>query len=158
MTSAPPLHPDIGSLGFLVGTWVGEGKGDYPTIEPFGYGEEIDFWHIGKPWIGYRQRTWALDGRRPLHAEMGYWRRAEDDRVELVLAHPTGVAEIEEGIVEGEHIALRSTSVAKTSTAKPVSALTRSIAVSGDVMTYTLEMAAVGKPLTHHLSATLHRQ
>lgn len=152
------LHPDLDPLAFLLGEWIGEGKGDYPTIDPFAYGEEVSFWHIGKPWIGYRQRTWSLDEARPLHAEMGYWRPAGDDRVELVLAHPTGVVEIEEGIVEGEHIGLRSTSVATSTTAKPVGALTRSIAVSGSVMTYTVEMAAVGQPLTNHLSATLHRR
>jgi hypothetical protein len=39
-----------------------------------------------------------------------------------------------------------------------VTALTRSIRVTDTEMSYTLQMAAVGLPLQHHLSATLHRQ
>jgi hypothetical protein len=81
--------------------------------------------------------------------------------VELVLAHPTGVTEIEEGAfsVDGSTLEIEvcSTTIALTTSAKSVTGLARSIRVAGDELTYTVRMAAVGQPLRHHLSATLHR-
>ncbi|MGH9024308.1 MAG: FABP family protein [Acidimicrobiia bacterium] len=64
----PALHPHVGPLGFLLGTWRGEGEGFYPTVPRFAYGEEVRFWHSGKPFLAYSQRTWSLADGRPLHA------------------------------------------------------------------------------------------
>jgi hypothetical protein len=154
----PELHPEVVPLAFLLGTWRGEGAGEYPTIEGFGYREEVSFSHAGKPFLVYGQRTWhALDGR-PLHAETGYWRMAPPDGVELVLAHPTGIVAVEEGVLQGTTIELRTTTVARSATAKEVTALARSLTVDGDVLRYEVRMAAVGQPLQHHLAAELRRE
>ncbi len=153
----PPLHPELAPLAGLLGTWRGEGAGQYPTISPFRYGEEVRFWHVGKPFLAYAQRTWSLDDGRPLHAETGYWRAKPGGTVELVLAHPTGIVEVQEGHQDGGRIDLHSTTMARTATAKQVTALQRTFDLDGDRLSYTLAMAAVGQPLQHHLAAELHR-
>src|SRR6058998_1208957 len=94
VTPTPPLHPDVLPLAGLVGTWRGEGAGEYPTITPFRYSEEVTFRSTGKPFLAYEQRTWALDDGRPLHSEMGFWRPQPGGGLEVVLAHPTGVVEV----------------------------------------------------------------
>lgn len=162
----PTIHPDIEALAqLLLGTWSGTGEGSYPTIEPFPYEEAITFAHIGKPFLVYTQRTKHLDDFRPLHAETGYWRTPASHRgqIEVILAHPTGVTEILEG-THGQNAAtgsdvidLRSTHITTTPTAKPVAAIERRFEITGDTIRYTLAMAAVGQPLTHHLRAELHR-
>ncbi len=153
----PPLDPQVEPIAFLLGIWRGEGKGEFPTIQPFSYGEEVRFWHVGKPFLAYSQRTWAMDDGRPLHGEMGYWRPKPGGRLEIVLAHPTGVVEIQEGKVRGNEVELGSTQIGLTSTAKAVTRLERSLRVRGDELSYEVRMAAMGVPLTHHLAASLTR-
>ena len=155
------LHPSIAILAPLLGSWVGRGAGEYPTIAPFTYTEEVSIGHTGKPFLTYSQRTRSEDGQ-PLHAETGYIRMPSPGIVELVIAHPTGVAEVDEGSVAvtpaGLVLDVQSTTVTSTTSAKEVAALSRLIRVGADQLRYTLQMAAVGLPMQHHLSATLHRQ
>ena len=150
-----PIHPDVEHLGFLLGTWSGEGHGEYPTISPFGFRETVTFTHVGKPFVAYAQRTFATDNGRPLHTETGYLRTPQPGWVELVVAHPTGVVEVEEGPFNGSSIRLRSKVVAGTGTAKEVTAIERDLDFEPGVITYSLRMAAVGQPLLHHLEARL---
>ncbi|MDQ1497620.1 MAG: hypothetical protein QOI86_960 [Actinomycetota bacterium] len=153
------MHPDVESIAFLLGAWRGEGQGVYPTIASFAYGEEIRFAAMaGKPFLAYQQRTWALDDQRPLHAETGYWRPKPDGRLEVVLAHPTGIAEIEEGTVDGRTIDLTATSIALAATAKEVKGLSRRFELGGDgVLRYEVHLAAAGQALQGHLTAELRR-
>jgi hypothetical protein len=153
------MHPDVESIAFLIGTWRGEGNGVYPTIPSFAYGEEIRFAAVpGKPFLTYQQRTWALDDQRPLHSETGYWRPKPDGRLEVVMAHPTGLAEIEEGTVDGGTIVLVATSIGRAPTAKEVAGLSRRFELVGpDLLRYEVQLAAAGQPLQGHLSAELRR-
>jgi THAP4-like, heme-binding beta-barrel domain len=155
--SSQLLHPEVAALAFLLGSWVGEGEGKYPTIRSFSYREEVSFSHNGKPFLAYSQRTWSAEDGRPLHAETGFWRAGPSGSVELVIAHPTGVAEIEEGAVAGASVEVSTRWIGLSSTAKEISVLRRSFQVDGDILRYTLYMGAVGLPPQHHVSAELRR-
>jgi THAP4-like, heme-binding beta-barrel domain len=156
------LHPDLAALAPLLGAWAGRGAGKYPTIQPFDYLEEIVFSHVGKPFLAYGQKTKAAADGKPLHAETGYLRVPQPGHVELVLAHPSGVTEIEVGTysVAGDLIEMEmsSTAIGLTPTAKEVTALGRSFRIDGDELSYSVQMGAVGQPLQDHLAAVLHRQ
>jgi len=156
------LHPGVAALAPLLGVWAGQGMGEYPTIAPFDYLEEVTFGHVGKPFLSYAQKTKACDDGRPMHAETGFLRVPSPGRVELVLAHPTGITEIDEGTltVAGDAIVmdLAATTIGRTASAKEVTALGRSIRIDGDELVYTVRMGAVGQPLQDHLTATLHRK
>ena len=153
----PDLHPALLPLAFLLGTWRGEGVGGYPTIGDFRYGEEVTFSHAGKPVLHYTQRTWLLDSGEPSHAESGYWRPQPDGSLEVVMAHPTGVAEIYVGSVTGTKIELTTDIVVRTASAKEVTGLTRLIGLVEGKLMYAVDMAAAGQALQAHLSATLER-
>lgn len=158
----PDLHPALQPMAFLLGTWRGAGVGGYPTIESFHFGQEISFEHSGKPVLGYRSRSWLLDPEtgesiRPLAGEMGFWRVAPDQGLEVVLAHGTGFAEVWVGQREGQRIELQTDVVARTATAKEVRSGHRLYGlVEGELM-WAYDMAAVGQPLQPHLSARLRR-
>ena len=97
--SGVDLHQDLESIAFLLGTWTGEGAGDYPTSSSFRYREETTFSHVGEPWIAYTQRTWSLDDGEFVHMEHGFLRNAGGGAIELVMSYPLGMVEVAEGTV-----------------------------------------------------------
>jgi hypothetical protein len=153
----PAPHPSIEPLAFLLGTWKGEGSGVWPGAEPFRYGEEMTFEHVGDEFLIYSQRSWAAEDGSPLHFERGFFRPAGPGRVEVVLAHPLGIVEVAEGTIEETVVDVASTKVERTSTASAVTDLRRRIEVRGDVLAYALRMAMQEIPLTAHVTAELRR-
>ena len=156
--SGPLLHPELASLGFLLGTWSGSGRGSYPGSEAFDYDEELTFAHEGKPLLAYAMRTSRNDDHSPAHAERGFWRCRNSGKLDTVVAHATGHAEISVGSVDGNAVTLESTSVVGWRGSKEVLAISRRISLDGDVLTDALDMQAVGQGLQAHVVAELRRQ
>lgn len=171
MRDAPPTTPGpdralLGPLVDWVGTWRGEGHGDFPTIDAFDYTEEVVFAATGKPVLAYHQRTRRADGR-PLHAESGFIRlvdpgpdgadQSEATSVEWVIAQPTGLVEAAVGTLTAG--VLEVTAVPRrTPTAVAVTDVRRRYRLVDDELTYDLWMATEPVPTrTHHLAATLVR-
>jgi THAP4-like, heme-binding beta-barrel domain len=154
-------HPDVARLGFLLGRWEGAGVGGYPTIESFRFGQEIEFTHNGKPYLIYTSQTWRLDDEGnigvPLARESGFWRMQANDEVEVLLAHPTGITEIYLGQVSGTRVEMATDVVARTATAKEVTAGRRLYGLVGEDLAWAYDMAAVGQELQPHISGQLKR-
>jgi hypothetical protein len=150
------LPPAVEPLSFLLGTWTGQGRGAYPTIDDFVYAEETTFLCPGKPVIAYRQQTWVPPGGPPSHAEVGYLRPVPD-AVELVLAQPSGVVEMSRGTLDGTRLELVTLTVVTTPTAKPVAEVRRVYERRGELLRTRLDMAAVTQPLGLHCESELRR-
>ena len=157
--AGPAIHPDIEPLAFLLGTWRGEGSGEFPTVAPFRYGEEMSFDHVGAAFVLYSERSWLLgDDAVPVHFERGFLRPgATRDRVEITLAHPLGLVEVAEGTVHDTRIDVASTTVGATATGERVTRLERRLEVRADVLSYELRMATSEVLLARHLVGELRR-
>jgi hypothetical protein len=162
----PDLHPALLALLPYIGEWRGRGKGGFPTIEDFDYGQEIRISHDGRPFLHYESRAWILDEQsqpvRPAMREVGWLRpvmqdgRATDE-VEALLANPTGIMELYLGRVSGTQLEMATDAVLRTSTAKEVTAGHRLYGIVEGALLYAQDMAAVGQGLSPHLSARLIR-
>lgn len=156
MIETPAPHPGLGRLAELIGDWEGEGTG---TVEArtFRYRERVRFWHDGRPFLGYQQRTWAVDGGQPLHTESGYWRSSPSGEVELLIAHAIGDVEIEIGGWQADGLRTASASLHRTPGARPVGRLERRLWLGAGELRYELGMATGVEPAWVHLRGLLRR-
>jgi len=166
LRTGPELHPALRALVPYIGLWRGRGRGGYPTIEDFDYGQEITIAHDGRPFLRYESRAWVLDDEgkplRPGGRESGWWRPVHTDGVptgelEVLLTTPTGIMELHLGRIDGTRVEFATDAVMRTSTAKEVTAGHRLFGIVDGALLYAQEMAAVGQGLTPHLSARLLR-
>jgi hypothetical protein len=50
------------------------------------------------------QRSWAIAEEAPLHLERGFLRPGADGAWELALAHPLGLTEVAQGVLDGRSV------------------------------------------------------
>ena len=163
------LPEQVVPISWLLGTWVGVGLGTYPTIDDFQFGQEVRFWNDGRPFLRYTSESWILDDEghrvRPAATESGFWRPQPDNRLEVLLVHSTGHLETYRGTVEvtgiadatitGARCELRTDIVARSESAKEYDGGSRLYGLIEGDLGWAYDMAAVGEPLTNHLSARL---
>jgi hypothetical protein len=160
------LHPDCAPIAWLLGTWHGNGHGDYPTIEAFDFEQELVFQQDGRPFFHYSAQSWVIDPEtkerlRPGAMETGFIRSALVEpgkaRLEVVLAHNTGMAEVWYGEAADGRLEIATRGVGRTETAKEYVAGHRLYGnVQGQLM-YAFDMKAMGQELQPHLWAQLNR-
>jgi hypothetical protein len=155
------LHPDCAPIAWLLGTWHGNGHGDYPTIGAFQFGQEAIFTHDGRPFLHYLSRAWIVDEQgekvRDAAIETGFLRPQADGGLEWLLTHNTGFAEVWYGTASGAKIEVSTDAVVRTHTAKEYVGGHRMYGlVEGDLL-WAFDMAAMGRPLQPHLWGRLVR-
>jgi hypothetical protein len=156
------LHPDLMPLAWLVGTWRGKGRGEYPNVPGFQFAQEISFNHDGRAFLNYFSRSWIIDENdeiiRPSASEVGFWRIKEKNVLEVLLVHNTGIAEGWVGLVQGAKIQLAMDQGYSSPTAKIVTAGSRLYGLVEGELFISYDMAAQGQTLQAHLWSSLERQ
>ncbi len=158
---AEGLHPELMPVAWLIGRWEGTGKATYPETEDFDFGQQVDFAHNGGPYLHYLSQIFEMDAEghavRALGMETGFWRPQPAGKLEVVLSHPDGFAEVWYGDVAGAKIELSTDAVVRTASAEDYSAGQRLYGtVEGDLL-WTFDKAASGHPLQTYMWARLRR-
>lgn len=167
------FHADVAHLSWLIGSWEGNGRIAYPTMESeVQFRQELTISHDGRPFLLHHSRTWEVDAAgnevRPRAMEVGFWRPGPDNEAELLLSHPTGFLEMWNGTVvvtglvdariTGARITLATDAIVRSQNAKDVAAGQRmyGLVEDGD-LAWVYDMAAMGHGMTSHIWAKLRR-
>ncbi len=98
LRQGPNLHDGLLALLPLVGVWRGEGQANTVVDGEYNFGQQIIFSHDGENYLKYESRIWKLDDNGevagPDLRETGFWRINDQDEMEFVCTHSTGVVEI----------------------------------------------------------------
>ncbi|HEX4190376.1 MAG TPA: FABP family protein [Marmoricola sp.] len=158
------IHPQCARLAWILGTWAGNGHGEYEGIEDFQFGQEVIFQQDGRPFIHFMSRSWIVDAEgdhvREAAQETGFIRPQADGTLEVVMTHNTGFVEIWHGELDPEapRFEIVTDAVARTASAKEYAGGKRLYGyVNGDLL-YAFDMAAMGHELQPHIHAQLVRQ
>ena len=150
-------------MAWLLGRWGGRGKGDYPTIEPFEYGQELVFTHDGRPFFHYFARSWIVDADgekvRDAAQEAGFL-RCRPGRQHGAAARALVRASPRSGTARPRAPSSSCTPPAWASPSRPRRSPSGKRLygnVNSDLL-YAYDMEAMGQPLQPHLWAQLERQ
>ena len=150
-------------LALLAGEWLGEGEGDYPTIDSFVYREKMTFELRSENMLYYMQRTekqitgqtaWVTS-----HWESGFIRLLTGNLLELANVQRGGRGEVLVGKLTktGDRFELDFKSVTLSNDARMV-ATARTFVLAGSRLHYEMMMHTTeSDKLLRHLQAALRR-
>lgn len=157
------LHPDLMGLAWMIGRWEGTGKGNWPEIGAFEYGQQIEISSNGGPYLYYLSQTFDVDddGRAiaPRSMETGFWRPDGKDGLEVVMCHPEGYSEVWYGKVTGAKIELTTDAVVRTTSAEIEYTAGQRLYgnVEGDLL-WAFDRSTASEPLQPYMWARLQRR
>lgn len=160
----PNLHDALLAYLPLVGVWRGEGEGDSPEFGVHHFGQQIVVSHDGGDYLVWESRSWLLDDEgayvKPTYRESGYWRISEDDVMEVLLTHSSGLVEMFYGAPRDQTSWEMSTDVViRSATGPEFGGATRlyGIVEGGDLAYVEERVLSEGAERTPHISARLSR-
>ncbi len=159
-----PSSMSVQVLDHLTGTWIGEGRGYFPTVTSFDHRVTLTFTRRDAKVVAYEQRAQKrYDGQTDWlesHWESGFIRVLENGELELTSAQ-LGRTEVLIGNVQalGGNLRIHFVSKAIANDARVVSsARTFELGVGGDILRYEMEMHTTKvNQSTPHLQIVLHR-
>jgi THAP4-like, heme-binding beta-barrel domain len=156
------LHPDLMPLAWIIGTWRGKGKAEYPGMKAINYAQEVSFNHDGQNYLNYFSRTWEIDDDneiiKPHDSEVGFWRVRDKEVLEVVLSHNSGTNEGWLGLIRGPKIQLAMDKTYESPSAKAIAAGSRLYGlVEGQLFT-SLDVEKDGHELQAYMWSSLERQ
>lgn len=149
-------------IPLLEGTWEGEGRGGYPTIQSFDYRETLSFTRYDEKTLAYEQRTEKhYDGEAEWlvsHWQNGFIRVFENGELDLMNVQ-VGRTEVMTGSVDLLDAIFRIHFVSKEIAGDPrMVASVRTFELEGDTLRYEMEMQTTKvNQMTQHLKITLQR-
>ncbi|XP_059470506.1 peroxynitrite isomerase THAP4-like [Neocloeon triangulifer] len=151
-------NENLKPLLWLIGRWKSEsGVGTFPTVSPFEYAEEIEFFSLGQqPLLNYAAYSFKPGANVPMHCEKGFLRiKPGTNSISFMVAHNLGLAVLEEGEVAGNEINLESKNIGRMSFAKDpeVTKLKRCFKLEGDVLEQIVHMQTSKTEMSEHLVA-----
>ena len=152
--------PQIFTL--LQGTWAGQGRGQFPTVNSFDFRETLTLTRRDEKTLAYEQRAEKLyDGQTEWlqsHWENGFIRILESGELELTSAQ-IGRTEVLVGSIQSIGSLFRIHFVSKTITNDPrMISSARRFELEGDTLRYEMEMQTTAvDQSTKHLEIELQR-
>ena len=149
-------------FSLLEGTWIGEGRGEFPGVTYFDYRETLTFTRRDQMYLDYEQKAQKrYDGQTeylPSHAETGSIHILQNGELELVSAQ-VGRNEVLIGSIEPIGTMFRIYFVSKSITDDPrMISSTRTFELEGETLTYEMSMHTTKvAQLTPHLKISLQR-
>ncbi|RRD46436.1 FABP family protein [Tessaracoccus sp. OH4464_COT-324] len=155
------LDPKLTALGWLVGSWEGEGNGTDHEGNDFRFEQRIQFWPGGGGYLYYLAQAFQLVDGKPgdlIEMETGFWTPKPDATLEVSLTNSNGWTEVLVGKIQVTRIDLNTDAVVRTSGAVIEHTAGQRLygKVEGDLM-YALDRATSSHELRPHMWARLRR-